>query len=443
MRPPLEPALADLADRLAAAVGLPGAGLRGARPAAPIDGARWLELAREHDVAPLLAARPGAIPRPAGVDAELAADLARWGHEAMFRAAELGDALAALAPVGEVIVLKGPALAAAVYADASERVTTDLDLLVRDAPTRRAAIARLTALGYAPRDGATEDTHDLPLDNPVAQLEIDLHVDLTRPPLPPGALADAWARRVRLDVLGGVDILDPVWRALHAAVHALADPIGSPLLRNLLEVGWLTAQLDAADRAALIDRAHRFGLADRAGRALALAHRLFGSPAVLGRPRAGAREAWAWWRLGRAYGAAEGAGRVLEHVAEYHLRRLDRAGSHDRDPRPLLATLADVAATQAAIALRRAVLRLAPAALEAAPARTAPLPDGEGVLVHALDTDDVHVLAGDAITAWRAATPPAPRAAMIARLAAAALPAPRAAAAVDALVTAGLLVPAR
>ena len=433
----LEPALADLVRRLALAVGLPGPAR--AAPPATFDWERWLDLAREHDVLPLLAVR-AADDLPADVLEALRTAHTRWAHETLFRAAELRAVLDRLAPVGDVIVLKGPAMVATVYGDAAERVASDLDLLVRDRTARRAAVAALATRGYLPPDGGDDGAHDLALHSPVAELDIDVHVDLTRPPRADGVLADAWARRVTLPVLGGIDALCPSWRALHAAVHALADPIGSPLLRNLLETGWLAATLTTAERSDLVALARRAGVTDRVALALALAHRLFGSPALLGDPRPSSRAWWAWRRLGWQYGAASGLAGTVEHVAEYHLRRLDAGRYHDLDPRPLIATIAEVIAGHLTGAARTAVDRLRPPAVTRAVAAVEPL--GDDLLVHAIDTGDVHVLTGDAVEAWDATATAGSETALRDRLDARGVPPERAAAAIDVLLDSGLLVPA-
>ena len=441
----LEPALAHLADHAAAVVGLPGTSL--AARGATFAWERWLELAHEHDLAPLLGARalrpdaPGRAALPAEVVVDLRAAYARWAHETVFRAAELRAVLDALAPVGGAIVLKGPAVAATSYDELAERRSTDLDLLVRDGDARRRGVELLAARGYArkhARDAAAEDAaHDLGLVSEVADLEVDLHVDLLRSRLPRAALDDAWATRRELPVLGGIAVLDPAWQALHAAVHALSDPIGSPLLRNLLETGMLVVRLDVAGRARFVERARRFGLEDRVARALGLAHRLFGSPALLPVPRPGARELWAWRRLRWRYDDEGVVGRTLAHVAEHHLRRLDARLDHGLGVRALAGTLVEVARGHV---VRRVTGTAAPRFLAAAATARA---IGDALLVHAHATGDVHVVRGDAITAWQLVTSsaaPATLAALRDRLVAGGLAPDRADAALAALDAAALLV---
>mgnify|MGYP002377261541 FL=1 len=386
---------------------------------------------------PVALARRGAVPEE--VAGELRAAQARWAHETVFRATELRAVLDLLAPVGGAIVLKGPAVVATSYDELAERRSNDLDLLVRDRAARDRGVTLLAARGYAPRHARaaeTDDAHDLGLVSEVADLEIDLHVDLMRSSLPRAALDDLWATRRELPALGGAAVLDPAWQALHAAVHALADPIGSPLLRNLLETGMLVDRLDAAARASFVERARRFGLDDRVARALGLARRLFGSPALLPVPRPGARERWAWQRLGWRYEDERTVGRALAHVAEYHLRRLDAAGAAGLGLGALARTLVDTASRQ--VAHRAASVRRPRLAAVRATERAI----GDALLVHVHATGDVHVLRGDAVAAWRcvaAQAAPSPPASLQARLVAAGLAPDRAEQSLAALVDAGLL----
>jgi hypothetical protein len=198
----------------------------------------------------------------------------------------------------------------------------------------------------------------------------------------------------------------------------------------------LVHRLDAAARAMFVDRARRFGLADRVARVLGLAHRLFGSPVLLPTPRLGARELWAWRRIGWRYDDENVVGRTLSHVAEYHLRRLDADADAGLGARAFAATVLDVAAGHVA----RRLDRTREPRLTAARATERAI--GDALLVHALATGDVHVLRGDAITAWRHVSTLSAahtHAALVDRLAAAGLAPDRADAALAALVDATLL----
>jgi hypothetical protein len=440
----LPPELADLVGRLRAAVGL-------GPPAPPValDWPRWLDLVHEHDLAPFLHARRDRVggPPPSAVADELRDDYTRWAHATLFRTGELAAVVDALGDV-TAVALKGSALGCTLYDEAAERVMSDADLLVAGPAERERAVERLADRGYHVRFPDATPDHDLALWGPVQELEIDLHVNFTRPALPATAMADAWASRVATGGLGGrLIVLDPVWRALHAALHALSDPIDSPLLRNLFEVGWMAAELSADQRAALVERAHRHGVADRVARAFALAHRLFGTPALLGVPLLSAWELWSWQRLSWRYGDDQSGSRFVQHLAEYHLRRLHSSGRSGLDPRPLVATAAETAAgivagqaldwTQRWLSPWWGRVRGAAPAVQRAPADAAAI--GDGLLLHDAH-GDVHLLDADAALAWSTAAAATTVDQLVADLVATGLPAARASAAVAALLEQSLLV---
>jgi hypothetical protein len=153
-------------------------------------------------------------------------------------------------------------------------------------------------------------------------------------------------------------------------------------------------------------------------------------------PRRGARELWAWQRLGWRYEDEDVVGRTLSHVAEYHLRRLDAARDHGLGVRALAGTLFEVAAGHVSRRFDRA--RDPRVAAVAATGRAI----GDVVLVHAHETGDVHVLRDDAVVAWRLVTSlpaPATLATVRDQLVAGGLPLDGAGAALTALVDAALV----
>jgi hypothetical protein len=443
--PRLPAELADVIGRLRAAIGLGPP-----PPPTALDWPRWLEVVHEHDLAPFLHARHERVgsPVPTAIADELAADYTRWAHTTLFRAGELAAVVDALGDV-TAVALKGSALAGTLYDEAAERVMSDLDLLIDGPAARDRAVDRLALRGYHVRFPDAVPDHDLALWGPVQELEIDLHVNFTRPALPAAAMADAWASRVTTGALGGrLTVLDAGWRALHAALHALSDPIDSPLLRNLFEVGWMARELSAAERDELVERARRYGVADRVARAFGLAHRLFGTPPLFALPRLSAWELWSWQRLSWRYGDDDARGRFVQHLAEYHLRRLHTSGRSGLDPRPLVATAAETAAgilaghveTWSQRWLTPWIERVrggAAAGLRRAPADAVAV--GDGLLVHDA-AGDVHLLDADAAQAWTAAAGDTTADAIVARLVTAGMPSARATAAVDALVEQSLLI---
>jgi hypothetical protein len=120
----------------------------------PLDWARFLRLAEEQGVLPLVTKRLGELDRgmvPTEIRRELR-DAAR--AQTLFTlslTAELFRVLARFAELGlEVLLTKGPVLSARCYGDPGLRPYTDLDLVLRDADIERAT-ETMIALGYDPK----------------------------------------------------------------------------------------------------------------------------------------------------------------------------------------------------------------------------------------------------------------------------------------------------
>jgi putative nucleotidyltransferase-like protein len=275
-----------------------GAGMRGPARSVPssVDWDRWLHLVDENQLGPFLASRCPAIEVPRSIALELRDRYTRSGHEAAFRHVELMRIASALDGIAEPIVLKGAALAYTLYAEASERPMSDIDLLFASAKDVGAATPVLAKLGYSPRRKGASATpeghrHAEPLINGVAEMTLELHTNLATPPLPRRVLAWMWRRRVRLEGAGrNAWALDASSALMHHAIHALADPVDSPLLRNLFEVAWLASELNAVDRSAVRSLAVRWGIEPLLSPALSLGARLFGSPEIVKPPPRGARD---------------------------------------------------------------------------------------------------------------------------------------------------------
>ncbi len=117
----------------------------------PIDWSHLLTLADEHGMLPLLAARLSGVDE-AIVPAEIRQKLREWQRAQMVFSlsltAELFRLLERFAASGlEVLLTKGPALAARCYDDPGSRQYTDLDLIVRGKDIHRAT-EMMIALGY-------------------------------------------------------------------------------------------------------------------------------------------------------------------------------------------------------------------------------------------------------------------------------------------------------
>jgi hypothetical protein len=119
--------------------------------------AHWpalLTLADDHGLLPLLATRIRTVEAPlvpAEVHDQLQAGQRSQIIFTLSLAAELFRILDRFTPAGiEVLLTKGPVLAARCYGDPGSRQYADLDFIVRDADARRATEAMI-ALGYEPK----------------------------------------------------------------------------------------------------------------------------------------------------------------------------------------------------------------------------------------------------------------------------------------------------
>ncbi|MCK6552937.1 nucleotidyltransferase family protein, partial [Myxococcota bacterium] len=302
----LSPELGSITQLLSSAVGLPGPSL--AVRARPVEWWRWVVLTDEHQLGPFLASRlvigqavPSGLPRV--VEEELADRYARTGHEASFRDVELLRVLELFERGATPLVLKGSALVHTLYGEGAERPMSDVDLLFRDGYALADARERLVGAGYS-CTRLVEPTpvghhHAPPLVHPTRQQTLELHTNLATPGLPAPAIEALWRQRRTVPVggLGRFQVLDPVSALLHHAVHAAADPIDAPLLRNLFEVAWMTSLLDRADRTRLRALVVEWGVERRVAPAFELAAALFGAPRVLPALRGDLRAAWCLRRL--------------------------------------------------------------------------------------------------------------------------------------------------
>ncbi len=111
---------------------------------------------------------------------------------------------------------------------------------------------------------------------------IDVHhtiLPLTAGPKPDAAALIADARQLP----SGLHVLSPADMICHAAAHLMADGDLSGGMRNLWDIDRLVCQFSAKDPDfgdALAERARLHQLTAPVARALRLAHRLFGTPAV-------------------------------------------------------------------------------------------------------------------------------------------------------------------
>ncbi|MFH0952945.1 MAG: nucleotidyltransferase family protein [Verrucomicrobiota bacterium] len=290
--------LTHLAQCLATVAGLPGPGWPTKRD---IRWKRWLQLVEEHQLGALLSGRWSADWNlPPDVESQLQERYVRAGNAAAVQTIEFLRTLRALNGVAEAVVLKGAALVPVLYREAAERSMWDIDLLFRSPEDQEKARALLEQRGCRARRNLRGHHHLPALVNPVNKMAFELHLNLVTPPLAQGFMDEIWQKRRRIEQapVPNFYVLDDAALLAHQCIHALNDPIESPLLRSLFEIAWLASRLDAAGQTALKDLAARWGIGTIVGRGLWLAADVFGSPTLLERPPCGAYEFWSRARLG-------------------------------------------------------------------------------------------------------------------------------------------------
>ena len=360
---------------------------------------RWIELALHHQIAPLLGSRLKRLDDlPDAIRQELVLAHVREGRESLPRLARLRELLGVVRREGaDVAVLKGVAVMARLYEEAAERMMFDADLLLRDVESAQKFRHALVPLGWA-SGRVLSGHHHLPVLRDVRHsLAVELHVNLHTPPLPGGLIEELWERRELCEVWDGYAFktLDPVGMLFHHALHALADPIDAPFLRNIFEVGWLAASLDEKQRAAFTDIATRYHLASHLARALWLARDFFGTPAWIPRPMPSAIEFWCVTRL-EWYDATSLADRLERNLARRHFDALV-TGVSPHNPFVPLAIACELAARPVSDRIQKLFRKRG--ALQAAPGTALDL--GAASIVQVLRTGEVHLLSGPAAQAWR------------------------------------------
>lgn len=387
-----------LLHELSAIAGLPGP----ARRPTHCDWERWLELTEEHQLSPLLGSRSTsgasrfARGRPAQIGDALRGAYVHVARDSAFVHSELQRILASLRCVADPIALKGAALAYSLYDHPSERPMTDIDLLL-SSEQAAAAASILREHGYQPIGPAGNHHHLPPLRHAVREVTVELHTNLATPGLPERVVERLIQRAQCVPLADGNEmrILDPPAGLVHHAIHALRNPVGDPLVRNLFEVAWLAARLNAVELQEALELSRQAGVHGQVATACALAEQLFGRVHGIPEPPAGAVRFWCTRRLNWVASASQPPDRWSRWratVARQHLFAA-RAGASDRSPIPMIRALSDPVTSQwqrIRAALRGRLRR----------ARVQSTQVGDGLLVENLDTGEVHLLIGSAVRAW-------------------------------------------
>ena len=356
----------------------------------PADWHRWAALVQSNRLAPLLGNRLAAGLRidgiPDALAVELAASAAEETREAAVREVALAELRRALADAGLAwIELKGVAVVDDLYAARCERAMGDVDLLLESPEACAAAAGLLHGRGFRISRDMSGHHHLAPLRDHSTLLAVELHHNLTAPPLPPEALALFWASRVATP--GGFRLEDPA-RLLHHVLHAANDPVDGPLLRDLLECGALACAMSAEAWDDFDALAERTGRRVVAAEVMALASELTGCPRLFP-ARSSPLTFWMRRRL-EWCGAPTVGGRWLRQLARRHIERSQAAGRL----RPTWLGLPG--------ALMNLRARPAPGVGRPSPSDFPFVPIGSALLIHRPDTGEVHLLGAPAAKLWQA-----------------------------------------
>jgi hypothetical protein len=251
----------------------------------------------------------------------------RDGRDAFVRAAEFQRMLHALRNEVDFILLKGIALIGPLYPEAVSRAMVDVDVLVRSAEDADRAAGALARAGFATGRLLPGHHHKPMLRREATALGIELHTNFITPPLPEALLRELWDRRAG-------HTLDPVGQLVHHAIHAVNDPVDSPLLRNLFETAWLAGRVPAHEFQVFV---RRWGIAHLLARPLRMAHELYASPLLVEPIAPGFLEHWCRRRL-TWYGELNAAQRIERALARKHIERM-QFGAGPRNIFPILGIL--------------------------------------------------------------------------------------------------------
>lgn len=254
-------------------------------PFASVDWPRFLKLAKNHRVFPVLSAyfNKKTTGIPDYVRAELDTESRYNRFKMLSLAAEMSRISACLASGGiRSLVLKGPLLAQDLYGDLSKRTSKDLDILIPAAKLDKAR-SLLAELGYECEreqlpnvlNGWKWRHHHVSFVHPSHSLQIEIHWRLAPGPGREPGFDDLWSRRREHSFGSGqVAYLGPEDQFLYLVHHGARH--GWFRLRWLCDIDVLARrELDWSSCARL---SARYGTGHLVGQALILASRFFHTP---------------------------------------------------------------------------------------------------------------------------------------------------------------------
>ena len=217
---------------------------------------RWedlLRLAEQHEVVGQFAASPLALAAADQLPPEASERLAnwrRWAYVCDQKAVSLLEDLISQTNAAGIpfILLKGLGLAERFYRDPSERISKDLDLLVREESL--AAMDRILAsMGFSPYRTDFFVAHHYHIPYVARDINTRIRVELHWEVTPRASLVqfrvDRWWHEARITRLRSGEVLvpPPAEELAHVAWHAFTK--GAPKLRDLLDVARLWHDLPA------------------------------------------------------------------------------------------------------------------------------------------------------------------------------------------------------
>ena len=238
---------------------------------------RWYELIHDNELSAFIGS--DALPYTSNL---LLNDYIRSGYSAFSREIEANRILNLLP---NPILLKGSALIKTLYTEPPHRQMSDIDLIFHSNDDAYRAIDILKEKGFIfSGTGQKQGHHHFPpLVNKINELIFEIHTNLSTPPLEDKLMNYILNKRTK-KIRNNMEILDPVFLTIHHSIHATADIIDAPLLRNIFEVAWLVSKLHLFEKCELERILKEFDIVDRAEPALFLAHKLFGT-SFLGEPK--------------------------------------------------------------------------------------------------------------------------------------------------------------
>lgn len=402
---PLSPELTLLCGWLAQVAGLPGRTRPIPSSSDAVDETRFRQLMEENQLVPLWMSAGGISDEslPSGLQTpplEWRQAYYQSGRQAALRLTVLRQVGLALQGTVEGVVLKGMALTPTLYREAAARPMRDIDLLFASTADKERARDQLIDAGFSMGASDVIHHHLPPVFDPAGRVSIELHDNLLTPSLPTACMEALWSSRQSIAEFPGLSLLSPAAAWFHHALHAVSDPVDSPLLRDLFEVAWLASRLTETERKQVLELASLSGRQSTVLGSGNLAADLFGglrwSDAVSGSYETWCRRRLEWTR------PVTLVQRFVQHAGRERFNRLCEAPD-ERNPLPWLMLVAKGIAQRLFRGIGGRCRRWPSRYVR--PAYPFLMVDGNA-LIRNTDTRAVHMLNQQAAAVWNAAEVP-------------------------------------